>query len=333
MRLGLVGCGRIGTMHARLLHDLPDVKEVVLADNAPGRAAAVAASLGLSATAGVDELFDRGLDGLVVASATASHEALVTRAVRSSVPVFCEKPVAPDVDGTRRILDATAHSVGLVQVGFQRRFDPGYLAARQARLSGGLGRIHTLRACTFDPRPPAEAFIATSGGLIRDCGVHDFDVVRWLSGREVVSVFATGANRGDPFFSAYGDVDNAVVVLTLDDDTLATVSLGRYNGQGYDVRLEVLGTEGSVAVGLGPQTPLRSTEPHSDVPTAARWQGFMDRFAAAYRAELEAFVDMVRLRTASPCTARDALEALLIAEAAEQSRSQGRPVAVEEVRR
>ncbi len=333
MRIGLAGCGRIGARHARVLESLTNVKEVVIADIDPARAEAIAQEFEVTSTPHPGDLFTSGLDGLVIATPTHTHEALVTWAVEAGLPTLCEKPLSDTAEGAIRIIAAAARRGVPVQVGFQRRSDPGYIAAREAFQSGRLGWLHTLRACTFDAAPPPAAFIAGSGGLFHDCGVHDFDAIRWVTGREVASVLATGANRGAAFFSEHGDVDTAVAMLTLDDGTLATVSLGRYNGQGYDVRLEVLGSSGSVAVGLDQQLPLVSAEPGVDFPTGQPWHGFADRFRSAYRAELQAFVDLVRGQGENPCPPGNALEAFYVAEAAELSRREQRSITIAEVRR
>jgi myo-inositol 2-dehydrogenase/D-chiro-inositol 1-dehydrogenase len=161
--------------------------------------------------------------------------------------------------------------------------------------------------------------------------VHDFDVLRWVTGREVVEVFAMGANRGDDVFVRSGDVDEATTLLRLDDDTLATVQGSRYNGAGYDVRMEIACTAGTVVVGLEENVPLRSVEPGVTFPSGTPWPGFWPRFTPAYRAEMTAFVAMVRGEAPSPCTVDEALQAVLVAEAAELSRRQNRPVRLAEV--
>lgn len=332
MRLGLAGTGRIGTAHARILEDLPAVESVVVADIDPARARATAGALGVEFAAGIDELFSARPDGLVVATATDAHPELVIRAVEAGIPVFCEKPVAADIAGTLDVIERTKGCGVEVQIGFQRRFDPGHLAARSAVAEGKLGRLHTLRATTLDPAPPPAEYIPRSGGLFRDCSVHDFDAIRWVTGREVVEVYALGTNRGAEFFARAGDVDTAAAVLTLDDDTIALVSATRYNGAGYDVRLELLGSRDSIAVGVDERTPLSSVEPGVPRPAGPAYPHFLDRFQAAYVRELAAFADVVAGRCASPCTPADALEAFYVAEACELSRRQRRPVSISEVR-
>ncbi|MEV6427442.1 Gfo/Idh/MocA family oxidoreductase [Nocardia sp. NPDC051463] len=331
--LGLAGTGRIGTSHAETLKHLPGVGTVIVADADAERARAAAGKLGVQAVPDLDALFASDLDGLIIATATDSHPELITRAVDQGIPVFCEKPVAADIQGTLAVIEHIENSTVPVQIGFQRRFDAGYRAARAAIAAGDLGWVHTLRATTLDPAPPPAEYIPRSGGLFRDCGVHDFDIIRWVTGREVVEVYATGANRGEQFFADAGDVDTAAVVLRLDDSTLATVSLARYNGAGYDVRLEALGSRGNAIVGLDDRAPLTSVEPDYVPSPFPAYPGFMERFRRAYTDELAAFLSVATGEIDSPCTATDALEAIYIAEACELSRRERRPVAVAEVRR
>jgi len=338
MRVGLAGVGRIGAYHAATLAGLPAVDSLVVADADPQRARAVAERLragGRTAVEHVDAveaLFTAGIDGLAVAAATSAHAPLLLAAVDAGLPVFCEKPVAPDVPTTLAVLDRVAATGARVHIGFQRRFDPGYLAAREAVHAGRLGRVHTLRAGTLDPAPPPPEYLPASGGFFRDCSVHDFDAVRWVTGHEVVEVYALGANRGEAFFAEAGDVDALAALLTLDDDTFVHVMASRYNARGYDVRLEVLGSADSISVGLDDRLPLRSVEPGVTFPAGEPYPMFIDRFDAAYRAELEHFTEMVAGRAEAACTVADALAAVLVAEACELSRHEHRPVTLEEVR-
>jgi myo-inositol 2-dehydrogenase/D-chiro-inositol 1-dehydrogenase len=339
MRVGLLGAGRIGALHAETLVGLAPVEALLVADADPARAGQVASKVGdpAVAVAGAADVFDAGVDAVVVATPTFAHADLVCAAVRARVPVFCEKPVALDVAGTRAVLDRAVAAGVPLQVGFQRRFDAGCLALRGAVRSGRLGWLHTVRSCTSDPAPPAASYLATSGGIFRDCGVHDYDAVRWVTGREVVRVFATGANRGADFFAAAGDVDTAVAVLTLDDGTLAVCTATRYNGAGYDVRLEACGSTGTMVAGLDERSPLVPAGrgpgwPVGQATVGPTYASFADRFRDAYAAQLSTFLDVAAGRADNPCDGAEALEALLVAEAAELSRRECRPVTVEEVR-
>lgn len=334
MRIGLIGTGRIGTFHAEVLSRHPAVDSLLVADADPERAAVAATRTGASAVP-VDAMFTgrgRGLpDALVICSATAAHASLIARAARAGLPVFCEKPIALDLPGTLGALAEVEAAGSVLQLGFMRRFDTGYGEARAAVREGRLGRLHTVRAVTSDPAPPPADYLPLSGGLYRDCLVHDFDILRWVTGREVSEVYATGSDAGPAMFRAAGDVDTAAALLTLDDGTLAAATATRCNGAGYDVRMELAGELDQIAVGLDDRTPLTSAEPEGPGAPAKPWPGFLERFAPAYEAELDAFLRVARGELANPCDGREALHALRIAEACEISRRERRPVAMEEI--
>jgi myo-inositol 2-dehydrogenase/D-chiro-inositol 1-dehydrogenase len=331
MRIGLAGVGRIGAFHTETLKALDAVDQLVVTDANPDVGREVAARLGVEWADSPQELLAGGVDGFVVAAATNAHASLLRAGLEAGVPTFCEKPVAGTLAESIELAKLAASVDVPVHVGFQRRFDAGYRRAAEVVRSGQLGFVHTLRAVTGDESPPHPAYVPTSGGIFRDCNVHDFDIIRFVTGREVVSVFATGSNRGEAFFREAGDVDTAAAVLTLDDGTLAQVSSTRYNGAGHDVRLEVVGSTGSVAVGLDDSLALTSAEPGATFPPGPVHHSFMDRFRPAYRAELTAFADVVRGLRPSPCTVADALEAFRVAEACDLSRREGRVVRLDEV--
>jgi predicted dehydrogenase len=353
MRVGFVGLGRIGAAHAAVVRDHPDVDRLVVADADPDRARAVAEQLRARTDGAMTSSTDGGadpaepaditaatevpaaltdVDALVIAAATAAHADLIVAGVEAGLPTFCEKPVAPDVAGHLRVLEAVRRTGVQVHIGFQRRFDAGYLAARGAVMSGALGEVRRLHLITGDEKPPHPDYIPRSGGLWRDCHVHDFDILRFVTGREVDEVYAVGANRGAAFFAEAGDIDEAAAVLTLDDSTLATLQGSRYNGGGHDVRMEVAGTRATWVVGLGDHAPVVPADPGVPTPAGEPWPDFWHRFLPAYVAELNAFVAVALGRTASPCTVEEALEAFYVAEAATLSRAEHRPVRVEEVR-
>lgn len=332
MRIGLIGTGRIGAFHARTLAAHPDVTELTVADQDAQRAAETARLPGVSAADSPAGLLARDLDGVVIASATAAHEALIRAAAERHLPTFCEKPVALDLPGTLEALRAVDAEGSLLQIGFMRRFDAGYTTAREALRAGRLGRLHTVRAVTSDPAPPPAAYLPHSGGLYRDCLVHDFDALRWVTGQEVTTVYAAGSDAGPAMFREAGDVDTAAALLTMADGTLCTATATRVNGAGYDVRMELAGEKDQFAVGLDSRTPLTSAEPEAPQPAGTPWGGFLERFAPAYEAELDAFVRAARGDIPNPCDGYEALTALRVAEACELSRSEGRPVHMTEIR-
>ncbi|MFD7401928.1 Gfo/Idh/MocA family oxidoreductase [Streptomyces sp. NPDC059866] len=331
MRIGVIGTGRIGTIHANTLSRHRDVGSLILTDVDPARAQELAHRLGETAAPGVDEIFRWGVDAVVITTATSAHADLIGRAARSGLPVFCEKPIALDLPGSLHAIAEVEAAGTILQMGFQRRFDAGYTGAREAVRSGRLGRLHTVRALTSDQEPPPVAYLPLSGGLFRDTLIHDFDMVRWVTGHEVVDVYAAGSDAGPPVFREAGDVDTAAVLLTLDDGTLTTATATRLNGAGYDVRMELAGELDQVVVGLDDRTPIASTEPTGPPAASKPWTTFLERFGPAYEAELCAFVEVVRGERANPCDGREALQALRIAEACELSRREHRPVRLAEI--
>lgn len=331
MRVALIGVGRIGVSHAEVLRAHPEVTELLIADLNLPRARQVADKLGATAADSVDLAFS-GVDAVIIAAATPAHAELIVRGARAGLPVFCEKPVAVDVPATLRVLDAVREAGTEVHVGFQRRFDDGYRNARQALLHGELGELYRVHMVTADARPPHPSYVAVSGGIFRDCHIHDFDILRWMTGREVVEVYAIGSNRGADCFRAAGDVDNSAALLRMDDGVLVTMQGSRYNGGGHDVRMELSGSAGSRVVGLDERAPMRSAQPGVRFPTGQPYQDFWERFTPAYVAEINAFIDVALGRARSPCTVAEALEALYIAEAADLSRRMARPVQLAEVR-
>src|SRR3954454_12849116 len=332
MRIGLIGLGRIGAFHAETLSTLPSVTSLVVTVAVPAATRAVGERLGVETADSPEKLLAAGIDGGVIAADTDAHPELVVAAVEAGVPVFCEKPVARTIaDGVELARRVAATGVP-VQIGYPRRFDAGFTAARAAVANGDLGWLHTVRSTTLDPAPPPPAYIAVSGGIFRDCSVHDFDAVRWVTGQEVVEVYATGSDRGDPVFAESGDVAFAATVLTLDDGACAVVSNSRYNARGHDVRMELHGSGDSIAAGWDDKLPLRSAQAGVAFPGGKPYVFFMDRFADAFRAELAAFTEVVAGSRPSPCTIEDALETGWVAEAATLSLAEHRPVRIDEVR-
>ena len=332
LTLGLAGAGRIGAMHAAniasLRHKSLDVR-LLITDVAAEHGRAVAASAGAGFLPDLHAMFGAGIDGLVIATGTATHPDLIRAGVDAGIPVFVEKPVAASVAGALPVLEFIRDRGGVVQVGHQRRFDAGYLEAKRQFEAGELGWLHSFQAVTADMAPPPVGFLATSGGLFRDCSVHDFDVLRWLTGREITEVYARGSNNGDPAIGAVGDVDTALAVVTLDDGTVGTVAATRYNGAGHDVRLELQGSRSSVMVGLDDRLAMRSAESGVVFPAGPPHAAFAERFDAAYRAEMLAFVELILGERENPCPPEDAVAASRVADAAQLSLETGAPVKVE----
>jgi myo-inositol 2-dehydrogenase / D-chiro-inositol 1-dehydrogenase len=330
MRFGVIGIGRMGVVHARTLADHHGVEEVVLYDAQRDLAQRVGDDLGLPVAASNEELFAR-VDAVVIAAATSAHADLIHAAADSGLPAFCEKPISLDFKSTIAVMQHVEDAGIPFQMGFQRRFDAGYRSARDLVSSGSLGNLYVVRMAGHDPAPPPETYIAASGGIFVDFSVHDFDALRFVTGQEVDEVYADGSVVEFPVFAAYDDVDTAVATLRLSSGALGILSVTRHNPLGYDVRMELLGSGDSVSVGWDDRMPLRSVEPDGAQRPSDPYANFQDRFVAAYGAEMAAFIEVAQGRRSSPCTARDALEALRIALACQRSRDEHRPVRVEEI--
>lgn len=332
MRIGLLGLGRIGAFHAGTLTGLPAVEELVISDPVPELAEQAAERFGARIAGSPEAVLASGVDGVVIAAPTPLHAELIELCIAAALPTFCEKPLAHDSREAVRLARRVADAGVPVQIGYPRRFDPAFAAVRAAVADGDLGAVRTVRSTTLDPAPAPRAYLAASGGIFRDCAVHDFDAVRWVTGQEVIEVYAAGTTRDEEWFGEFGDVHTASSVLTLDGGALAVVSNTRYNARGHDVRLEVHGTRDSLAAGLGPGLPLRSAEPGVSFPDGKPFTFFMDRLAEAFRAELTAFTEVVAGQRPSPCTVLDAVETGWVAEACTLSLREHRPVQIEEVR-
>jgi myo-inositol 2-dehydrogenase/D-chiro-inositol 1-dehydrogenase len=320
----------MGLVHAQTLASISQLEEVQLADVDENRLQQASAELGLPAAKSIEDLLATS-DAVVIAAATSAHADLIHAAADAGLPAFCEKPIALDLKSTREALEHVRESGIPLQMGFQRRFDAGYRAAHDLVESGGLGTLYIVRMAGHDPAPPHDEYIPVSGGIFRDFAIHDFDALRFVTGREVQEVYADGSVIRFEQFARNDDVDTAAAVLRLEGGALAILSTTRHDPHGYDIRMELFGSGDSVAVGWDARTPLRSVEPGMPGVPKDAYSAFSERFADAYRAEMDAFVEVAAGRAESACTAEDALQALIVAEACDRSRREHRPVLLEEV--
>ena len=329
MRVGLIGAGRIGANHARIVSQLPSVDELLIADLAEDRAVELASTLVNASQKSLDELLASS-EALIIASSTDTHADLLVRAAKAGLPTFCEKPIALDLASTREAVIAIETSGITVQMGFQRRYDPGIRAVREAVKSGDAGVIFLVRSQTHDPSPPPIDYIPNSGGIFKDCLIHDIDAVRYVTGQEVTEVAAFGTEVGHPDIAAHGDYGTAAALFVMSDGTLAQISGMRLDPNGYDVRLEVFGSKRALAAGWSERTPITSTEPGT-TPPPDPISTFWDRFDAAYRAELESFLRVAAGSELPACVPDDALQDLRVAEACSRSAAEKRTVALDEI--
>ncbi len=329
MKIGLIGAGRIGTHHAGILAGHPAVDGLLVTDAVTARAEAVAESIEIATAVDVDRLFAES-DGVVIASPTDTHAVMLMRAAETGVTTFCEKPIALDLESTRAAVAAVDVAGITVQMGFQRRYDPAMRSIRDQVARGELGTPYLVRSQTHDPEPPPLDYIPNSGGIFKDCLIHDIDIVRYVTGQEVVSVRAAGTTVGHPGIAELGDHGTAAAMFEMSGGTIAQLSGLRLDPVGYDVRLEVFAPHGAVAAGWSDRTPVHSAEPGEDPPVDPIGT-FWDRFGAAYRAELDAFTRVARGEEIPAADHHDAYEDLRVAEACDLSLREGRTVLVEEI--
>ncbi len=326
----------MGSEHARVAAQVDGVDAVLVADQDELRAEAVAASIAGGRAVAVAELMGGAADALIVAAPTPVHASLISAACEQGIPILCEKPVAQSLREARDVVAVTEACGGHVQIGFQRRYDDGFRRARHALHDGDLGELLMVRAGTHDPAPPPLSYLRDSGGVFRDMLIHDFDALRYVTGEDVVSVHTTSAVLVDDEIGRMGDADTVIVTMRLGSGALAVLTGCRLDPRGYDVRMELFGTRDSVAVGVDERVPLRSVEPGGLLRAQQPgWDFFIDRFADAYDAEVRAFVAAVRSGRGideHACSARDGLEAMLVAEAATRSHARGCEVRIDELR-
>jgi inositol 2-dehydrogenase len=325
--IGVLGLGRMGQVHARHLSGLPEARLVAVASRRPTIAQEAAARYGARAYTSYDDLLaDRELRAVVIASHTHEHREHVEAAAAAGLAIFCEKPLALSLEDADAALDAVAAASVPLQVGLMRRFDPPYVQARRQIQKGAIGRPLTFKAVSRDPQLPTveEAEAQLRGNLFIDLGVHDFDLARWLMGQEVRQVQAIGGALVYRRLAEEGGVDNGLVNIVFADGALGNVELSRNAAYGYDVRTEVLGSEGGLLIGGLQQTPLAVMSPAGVSYDVFPW--FPERFKEAYLNEIRYFVECVRADRFPSPDGEDDRAALEIALAATESLKSGHPV-------
>ena len=328
IRVGLIGCGQMGLWHARCLaYDIrrAELRAVADPDETAARRAAGLAP-GVRWSTNPDTLLsDHSLQAVVIASPDEAHAGLIAMAAEANMDTFCEKPLAPDLAGADAALAAVARYGVKLQVGFQRRFDPAYQRARELIASGGLGPVELAVATTRDPLLPGRPDGLEDGAIFTQTTIHDLDSLRYLTGLEVIQVYAT-ASWFSEGAAEEREVDTAAVLLRLENGALATITNSRRAPYGYDVRVEIMGPKGKVEVGQERQTRLRRFTAEGVCHDHVYW--YVDRFGEAYRRELQHFVDCVADDKTPAVGGADARAAQVLAEAAARSLREGRPVDV-----
>ncbi|MFQ6017376.1 MAG: inositol 2-dehydrogenase [Kiloniellaceae bacterium] len=327
IRICQFGAGRIGKIHAAnlALNDRAELAHVVDVNAAAARA--LAEKHGGRVSDAETALGDPAVDAVIIASSTDTHAALIEAACRAGKAILCEKPIDLDIARVDAVLKIVAAAGTTMAVGFNRRFDPDFAALHAAIRDGAVGRIELVAITSRDPGPPPLDYIRGSGGLFRDMMIHDLDMARWLLGAEPVEVFAAASCLIDPAIGEAGDVDTAAVTLKTAEGALCQISNSRRAVYGYDQRIEAFGAGGMLRAANRTPTALERTDA-GGTTTDKPLHFFLERYAEAYRAELDHFLDCLEAGTPPMVGPEDGRRALILADAAERSVQTGRAVRV-----
>ena len=325
--IALLGAGRIGKVHAKAIAEDKRARLVAVADAMAPAAAAIAEATG-AAVMTIDAIeADGSIDAVIICTPTNTHADLIERFARAGKAIFCEKPVDLDVARARACADVVKQLGGRVMLGFNRRFDPHFLAVRKAIDDGRIGDVEMMTIVSRDPGPPPAEYIKVSGGMFRDMTIHDFDMARFLLGEEIATVSGTASVLVNPEIGELGDYDSASLVLATASGRQCVISNSRRAAYGYDQRIEVLGSLGSVSAEN--QRPVSIEIANKDGYTRPPLHDFfMTRYTAAYAAEISAFIDSIENDTAPSPSIADGLMALALADAAVRAVKEQKTIAV-----
>lgn len=334
LRIGVLGAGRIGKVHAaNLARHIPGAELACISDPRRDAASELAAQLDVHVIHDDPDHLVKSdeIDAVAICSSTDTHSSFIEKAAAAGKHIFCEKPIDYDLGRIVKALEAVKKAEVRLQIGFNRRFDPNFAAVRERIEAGGIGEPQILRITSRDPSPPPIEYVKVSGGIFLDMTIHDFDMARFLMGSDVESVFATGGALVDPEIGRAGDVDTAVIVLQFANGAVGTIDNSRKAVYGYDQRVEVFGSGGMVR--SENNTPSRTewsdgTGVHTPLPLYF----FMERYMDSFRIEMKAFVDAVLKGTGTPVTGEDGLIPVVMGLAAKKSLEEKRPVALSEIR-
>lgn len=324
-KIGLLGAGRIGNVHAKSITSHPKCQLVAISDVNMAAAEKLAASCGAVARSTQDIIADPSIDAVLIATSTDTHANLIEAATAAGKAVLCEKPVDLDLGRALACQEAVAANGRPVMIGFNRRFDPNFAALKRAFDAGEIGKGELLSISSFDPSPPPVSYINVSGGLFRDMAIHDFDMACWIFGGLPTTVSAIGSSIVDPAIGQAGDVDTAVITLRFADGRIAVIKNSRRAVYGYDQRVELLGSEGLLSAGNVLENTITKLTTGGALSAKPEFF-FLERYMRAYEAEWAAFVASMEVGAALPVTLKDGINALAVAEAATLSAKTGKPV-------
>ncbi len=334
VKLGIIGAGRIGKVHAEsITFNIKNAEVLSIADPfMSDDTAAWARGLGIKNVSKDyhDILNNPEIDGVLICSSTNTHADIAIEAIKAKKNVFCEKPISQDLAKIKEVMEALKGTGLKFQVGFNRRFDHNFEAVREAVKAGKIGDVHVVKITSRDPDAPSLDYVKVSGGIFLDMTIHDFDMVRYLSGSDVEEIYASGACLVNPAIKECGDIDTAIITMKLKNGALAVIDNSRKAAYGYDQRAEVFGSKGQVAVtNDAPSTAVISTE--SGVTGEKPLYFFLERYMASFSKEVSMFCDACEGKGEVPVDINDGLQPVLIAKAAKKSLDEGRPVKLSEI--
>ena len=333
LRVGIIGAGRIGQVHAKsFTYHIPQAEIVAISDLFPENAQKVADDLGIpKAVQDYHEILnDPTVDAVLICSSTDTHADIAVEAAKAGKHIFCEKPVDLTVAKIKAVEAAVKEAGVKLQIGFNRRYDHNFAAIKDLANAGKLGQLQTIKITSRDPEPPPVSYVKVSGGIFYDMMIHDFDMARFLAGSEVTEVNAVGSVLVDPGIGEAGDVDTALVTLKFENGAIGVIDNSRKAVYGYDQRVEVFGSEGCAEdQNDTPNTAVLSTA--DGAVHGVAYKVMWDRYTGAFVAEMQAFADAVINDKETPVTGEDGLYPVLMAAAATKSLHEGRPVKISEI--
>ncbi len=333
IKIGIIGAGRIGKLHAEhLAYRINNAEPVAITDIFRTAAEDTAKKLNIATVTDdyTDILNDASIQAVFICSSTDTHAQLIQESASAGKHIFCEKPIDLDLDKINQAIKTVEETSVKLQVGFNRRFDPNFLRVKELVLEGEIGQPHVLRITSRDPEPPPIEYVRVSGGMFLDMTIHDFDMARYLMDSEVEEVFAAGNVLIEPLFRDANDVDTAIITLKFENGAIGTIDNSRKAVYGYDQRVEVFGSKGMVKADNN--TPDNHVFLNAEtVQSSKPLYFFLERYEASFIAEVQAFIDAIRDDTETPVCGKDGLMPVKIGLAATKSLQENRPVKVSEI--
>ena len=330
IKVGLLGTGRIGSLHAEIIASSRESILDAVADVDDESANKLAAQFGAIVKSADEIISDPNIDAILIATSTDTHSDFIEKAAAAGKAIFCEKPVDLSLTRAKKCLEKVSAKNNSIMIGFNRRFDPNFAQLKKSLDDSEIGKSELLTITSFDPAPPPISYVKKSGGLYRDMMIHDFDLSNYMIGELPVTISAIGQSLIDPDIGAAGDVDTAVVTMVYSDGKIAVIKNSRRAAYGYDQRIEILGSEGLLqAENILDNSVVKSNS--DGVISAKPKYFFLERYLSAFKAEWEAFTKSIKENKTVPVTLKDGVAALAMAEAATHSQNTGKTVKLKEL--